>query len=121
MHLTKQILSVFTNDERAENPVTVVVHSVIFSGTESVSFYEMGKDTILFLKDAIYVKFPGIMQQGIMFWVVSPNYKMLLTLQRKIVRLMASVKHRIHVGVHIRDYELLALACELIFILKDVI
>jgi hypothetical protein len=70
------------------------------------------------LKLMYFAYFHSIMKYGIIFWGNSSHSKKILTLQKKIVRLMAGVKSRNSCKNLFKRLEILTLQCEYIFSLK---
>jgi hypothetical protein len=67
------------------------------------------------VKSVYFAYFHSTMKYGIIFWGNSSNSKMILTLQKQIIRLMADVKPRNSCSSLFKSLEILTLSCEYIF------
>jgi hypothetical protein len=69
------------------------------------------------LKSIYFAYFHSIMKCGIIFWGNSPDRKMIFTLQKRTVRIIADVKSRTPCRNLFMRLEILSLPCEYIFTL----
>jgi hypothetical protein len=75
----------------------------------------------LMLPNQFLAHFYSIMKYGIIFWVNSCYSRKIFTLQKKIIRVMASVKPRSSCRSLFKRLEIFTLPCEYIFILMNFI
>jgi hypothetical protein len=73
------------------------------------------------LKSISFAYFYSIMKYGLILWGNSPNSKMIFTLQKRTVRIIAGVKSMTSCRNLFMSLEILPLLCEYIFTLMNVV
>jgi hypothetical protein len=72
-------------------------------------------------KSIYFAYFYSLMKCGVIFWLNSPNSKMIFTLQKRTIRLIADVKSRNSCRNLFLKLLILALPCEYIFTLMNLV
>jgi hypothetical protein len=80
--------------------------------------YTSNTDTV---KSTYFAYFLSVMKYGIIFWGNSINRRKIFTLQKKIIRIMASVKPRNSCRSVFKRLEVLTIPCKYIFSLLNFI